>query len=341
MPLTVEAVDTRTASEERLRELHRLHVQREHDEKPDDPPVPWERRLAGWRRPRADADLRHWVAWDGGTALGTAGSYAHATQNLENAELWVWVDPEARGRGVARDLWTPMFDHLEADGRVRIDTFILVDRPEEALAERAGLRRVYTERLSRAVMVEVDRGLLEEWVAKAHERAAGYSLLRLDNPIPEEYVERFCTVTNLMHTAPKEDAVEEDVFTTPEDWAEWERSFEIRGVDFHALVAVEDATGHWAGYTAIGRESSMPWGLEQWDTAVDPDHRNKGLGRWLKAALFLEIAERYPEAQWIDTWNADSNEAMLNINIAMGFRPYWTGSSWQGMTADVRRALGA
>ena len=85
----------------------------------------------------------------------------------------------------------------------------------------------------------------------------------------------------------------------------------------------------------------MPWGLEQWDTAVDPDHRNKGLGRWLKAALFLEIAERYPEAQWIDTWNADSNEAMLSINIAMGFRPYWTGSVWQGMTADVRRALGA
>ncbi|NND84431.1 MAG: GNAT family N-acetyltransferase [Acidimicrobiia bacterium] len=341
MPITVEAIDTRAAPEAKLRELHRLHLQRERDEYPDDPEVPWARRLTGWRNPRADADLRNWVAWDGDVALGTIGTHAHPTQNLENAEVWVWVDPAARGRGAARALWTPVLDHLEADGRIRIDTFILEGRPGEALAERAGLRRVYTERLSRAIMADVDRDLLADWVRRAPERAAGYSLLRFDAPLPPEYVEPFCAVTNLMHTAPKEDAVEEDVFLTPEDWAEWERGLDVRGVSLHVLVAVEDATGHWAGYTAIGSEASMPWGLEQWDTAVDPDHRNKGLGRWMKAALFLEVADRYPDARWIDTWNADSNEAMLAINVAMGFHPYWTGSSWQGMTADVREALGA
>lgn len=341
MPITVEAVDTRTAPDARLEEMHRLHLQIEQDKYPDDPPVPWKRRLAGWRTPRADADIRHWVAWDGEIGLGTAWSHAHPTQNLENAEVEVWVDPTRRGIGVARSLWGPMLDHLEADGRIRIDTFILKDRPGEALAERAALRRVYTERLSRAVMADVDRGLLEAWVRRAPERAAGYSLLRLDSPIPEEYIDRWCSVMNLMHTAPKEDAVEEDVFATPEDWAEWEHGFVVRGLDLHALVAVEDATGHWVGYTAIGRESSMPWGLDQWDTAVDPDHRNRGLGRWLKAVLFLEMADRYPDAQFIDTWNADSNEAMLAINIAMGFRHHWTGSSWQGMIADVREALGA
>ena len=339
--VSIEPLDTRTATEEQLRGLHRLHLQREQDQYPDDPPLPWERRLAGWRAHRADVDIRHWVAWDGGTALATAMSHAHPTQNLENAEVWVWVDPEARGQGLARALWTPMFDHLEADGRIRIDTFILSDRPEETLVERAGLRRVYTERLSRAMLADVDRSLLAEWVARAPERAGAYSLLRFDTPIPAEYVERFCGVTNLMHTAPKEDAVEEDVFLTPEDWAEFERGLAARGIDVHVLVAVEEATGHWAGYTSIGRESAMPWALEQWDTAVDPDHRNKGLGRWLKAALFLEIADRYPDARWIDTWNADSNEAMLAINVAMGFTPYWTGSSWQGLIAEIRGALGA
>lgn len=341
MRIAVESVDTTSAPEQVLRGLHRLHLQREEDRYPGDPPIPWERRLAGWRRPSADTRIHHWVALDGGEAVGTIGWVGHATQNLGNAEVWVWVDPSARGTGVARALWTPALDHLEGEARVRIDVFILEGRPEEALAARAGLRRVYTERLSRAMIAEVDRALLDDWVRRAPERAAGYSLLRLDTPLPTHLLEQFCGVTNLMHTAPKEDAVEEDVFMTPEDWLDVERSFEAKGISMHVLVAVEDATGHWAGYTAIAAEASMPWALEQWDTAVDPAHRSRGLGRWLKAVLFTEVVDRYPEAGWIDTWNADSNEAMLAINTAMGFRPHWVGSAWQGATSDVREALGA
>ncbi len=341
MPIIVEAVDTRTAPESQFRELHRLHLQYERDEKPDDPPFPWERRLVAWRAPLPDMVVPRWLAYEDGTAIGTAGYRAHEWQNLENAECWVWVDPEYRGRGAARALWTPLFDSLQGDGRIRIDTFVLMDRPEEALLERAGLARVYVERLSRLDIAGTDRPRLESWVERAPERASGYSLLRLTPPIDDGLLDKWCDATNLMHTAPKDDAVEEDVFTTPGAWRGLEERFEARGIAVHILVAVQDATGDWVGYTALAHDEAMPVILEQWDTAVDPGHRNRGIGRWLKAALFLDVAGRYPDARWIDTWNAESNDAMLGINVAMGFRPYWTGSSWQGMTAEIRGALGA
>jgi GNAT superfamily N-acetyltransferase len=59
----------------------------------------------------------------------------------------------------------------------------------------------------------------------------------------------------------------------------------------------------------------------QGGTAVDPTHRNKGLGRWLKAAMLQRLLDERPEVANVDTWNAGSNEPMLAINVALGFRP--------------------
>jgi hypothetical protein len=43
----------------------------------------------------------------------------------------------------------------------------------------------------------------------------------------------------------------------------------------------------------------------------------------------------------VDTFNAGSNEPMLNINVAMGFRPIHLSRAWQGDLATARRRLGA
>jgi RimJ/RimL family protein N-acetyltransferase len=94
-----------------------------------------------------------------------------------------------------------------------------------------------------------------------------------------------------------------------------------KGARIWTLVAREDATGELAGYTALFFPKHRPWQAQQGDTGVDPAHRNKGLGRWLKAANLLRLLDERPEAQVVDTDNADSNEPMLNINMALGFRP--------------------
>ncbi|MGB7860052.1 MAG: GNAT family N-acetyltransferase, partial [Acidimicrobiia bacterium] len=68
-------------------------------------------------------------------------------------------------------------------------------------------------------------------------------------------------------------------------------------------------------------------------------HRNKGLGRLLKASMAKRFVGEFPDVEWIDTGNAGSNEPMLNINIAMGFKPVLMINAWQGEIAKARRAL--
>jgi hypothetical protein len=77
----------------------------------------------------------------------------------------------------------------------------------------------------------------------------------------------------------------------------------------------------------------------QGDTGVWPKHRERGLGRWLKAVNALRLLDEQPEVEFIDTWNAGSNEAMLAINVAMGFRPLENWGIWQAGTDVVAEAL--
>ncbi|MEZ4619100.1 MAG: hypothetical protein R2867_26800 [Caldilineaceae bacterium] len=43
------------------------------------------------------------------------------------------------------------------------------------------------------------------------------------------------------------------------------------------------------------------------------------LGKWLKAAMMLDLRERYPAVKVIDTDNFNNNRPMLAINERMGF----------------------
>jgi GNAT superfamily N-acetyltransferase len=104
-------------------------------------------------------------------------------------------------------------------------------------------------------------------------------------------------------------------------------------------VARHKPSGRFAGYTNVCHKNLQPDLVEQWDTGVDPAHRNLGLGRWVKAAMALRLKETYPDVVRIDTENAGSNAPMLSINIEMGFKPILVQNVWQGDLTTVRESL--
>ena len=108
-----------------------------------------------------------------------------------------------------------------------------------------------------------------------------------------------------------------------------------------ANVAVDRATGDFVGLSEIIFQTHQPDLAWQGDTGVHPDYRNKGLGRWLKAATIKKVVAEHPEIDRLDTGNAGSNEAMLNINVAMGYKPILVTNAWQGDLAVLRERLGA
>jgi GNAT superfamily N-acetyltransferase len=107
------------------------------------------------------------------------------------------------------------------------------------------------------------------------------------------------------------------------------------------LVAVHRPTGDFAGMTTIIYRRNHPGLALQDDTVVDPEHRNRGLGRLLKAAMVKEFLAEHPDVERIDTGNAGSNKPMLAINEEMGFRTILEVSAWQGDIATARKALAA
>ena len=242
-----------------------------------------------------------------------------------------------RRRGVGRSLLAPAIGQAGEAEKLIVDT--VAGRPWEPALERLGLRHVFTARRSRLVLEDLDWERMDRWTARARERAADYELIDFEMRIPDEHLESWAMVKNVMNTAPEEDLDIEDFNMTPEKWRHEEDAIEVRGDNYLAIGALHRPSGRFAGLTDVFLPRLYPQQAWQEDTGVDPEHRNRGLGRWLKAEMVKRIAREHPEVRWIDTANADSNEPMLAINVEMGFRPVLIENAWQGLIADVRRNM--
>ena len=339
--MIVEPLDVATAPEAELRALYDLAVV-EHDELwAEDPVEPFEL----WRKqvtePPSWMKRECWVARDepGAPLLGWSYLRLGFTEtNRDQADIGSYVRPEARRRRVAMALIRPALDRAAEEERVVLNAGGVTDSPGTLFCERLGGERKITERKSRMVLADVDRSMLEDWVVRAKERAVGYSLVAWDGPVPDEYLEKFVNLTMVMNTAPRDDLEMEDWIRTPERHREAERRAIDQGSSWWTLVARHDVTDELVGYTEIvfpPHAEDVAW---QEATAVDPTHRDKGLGRLLKATNALRLLDEKPAVRYVDTWNAYSNAPMLGINIAMGFEVVKSLSEYQLRTETARAA---
>lgn len=142
-----------------------------------------------------------------------------------------------------------------------------------------------------------------------------------------------------MNTAPRDDLEMDDWVATPERHRENEERGIRQGYRWWTLVARHDETDELVGYTEFVFPPTHPNIAWQEATAVNPTHRDKGLGRWLKASNCLRLMDEHPEIENVDTWNAFSNEPMLGINIAMGFQIVKSYSDYQIPTDNLAKVV--
>ena len=341
MAVAVEEVDTTTAPESLLREMHDHYVGHDAELLPDDPPQPFQQRMVGWRHIPEHQDVRRWILREDGDIKGVAVTYMDKYEDLNNGFARVHVRPDSRRRGFAKLLASPALDVLEEGDRKSLITDVPEGSPIEPKLGALGMKKSFQDKRSRLVIADLDWDLMDSWIEKAAERASGYELLFLETPFPEEYLENWCAVMDVMNTAPKEDLEFDDATYTPEKWRDIEEKELAQGSRLVAYVAVDRATGQFVGLSEIIVQKHQPDLAWQGDTGVHPDHRNMGLGRWLKAAAIKKVMADHPDIERIDTGNAGSNEPMLNINVAMGYHPILLTNAWQGDLALVRERLGA
>jgi mycothiol synthase len=336
----IEALDPAGAPDADLLAVHDLVVLLEREALPDVPVPPADHALAEYRRSPAFRQRRWWVSREHGTLVGWAGArWDDLPENRSHCEVDVAVAPAARRAGLGSALLRAAADAAAAWDADLLDLYARVGGPGEPFLRHVGAEFRQVERRSACLVAHVDRALLEGWMRRAGERAPAYSQVGWDGSCPDDLLVAFCAVADVMNTAPRDDLEQDDQHMTPEQWREREAAYDEQGYDHWILCARHEGSGELAGYTELSLPRRWPEMAYQGDTGVWPKHRERGLGRWLKAAMALRLLDERPAVERIETWNAGGNQAMLSINEAMGFAALENWGAWQAPVERVRAAL--
>ena len=288
----------------------------------DDPNgPPWSlRRLRGWfEHPTEPSEL--WTAVDEATGA-CVGWYRLALPERENRDrgyLWLTVRPSSRRRGIGTALLRHAADRAAAGGRSVLASGTSQGTAGVAFATRLGATAGLVDARRVQVLDRIPAGRVAQLRAQAARAAAGYSLVRWDGRIPDEYLARYAELENAMADAPHEAGEENAVWDADRVRAEIDDNREAQGRHVYTLAALHDASGEMAAVTSVEPDQDAPaWGHQQ-ITAVIRKHRGHRLGLLVKTAMVEWLAEVEPGIERIVTYNAAANDHMVAINAELGY----------------------
>ena len=340
---TFTEIDPTALSDGQAEEAARLQQALQHERIPEDPLTPLEVYVRRMRIERPSEWRAVVVARDAAGQLAGIAGTGYGTADTDNAHIrWcdVSVAPEHRRRGVGRALFARIVDAVRDQGREDI-VFIAhaTDRvpAAEAFARAIGATPGLPMKTNQLVLADVDRRQVREWAGIS---PAGYRLERLDGMVPDALMPAYLEAANGMNDAPKGDIAFGEWRETEQQQREREDWLRKAGIDAWLILAVHEATGAGAGFTAVAYDPKVPHVVQQHGTAVIAGHRGHRLGLWMKAAMLERILDERPQARFIRTGNANVNEWMLDINTKLGFRVAWQATLWQVPLAQARKAVG-
>jgi GNAT superfamily N-acetyltransferase len=306
--------------------------------------------LEYWRG--AEYEERHlYLARLGSETVGMCSVTLPLRENTHTAGIDVLIAPTRRRQGLGRAL----LDHAEAvarnRGRTSLDAYhevplkgtegaallpaksgaggLPLDEPAVAFAVAAGYELEQVERSSR-LELPVPPDVLDRLETDASARAADYAITGWDDACPQDLVHAYARLKETMST---------DVPIAGLDWEreDWdagrvhdeEQALIRGGVQSAVTAAVLRNTGELVGYTVLNWRPGVPDSIVQQDTLVASEHRGRRLGMLIKVANLRRAQARWPAARSVLTWNANENQHMLAINIALGFKPAGYEGEWQ------------
>ncbi|HUS14123.1 MAG TPA: GNAT family N-acetyltransferase [Chloroflexia bacterium] len=292
------------------------------------------------RRPFLDRPV--WAVWnEQGDVLAYAAAWIeHMDTNQHIGDIDLAVLPEYRRQGLSRLLLAVLAERMARENRrlVMGPSFSTIPAGA-AWWQHIGGTLGLTEQVNQLVIADLDRDMLRLWQERAAERAPGFELVSWEGAYPDADLPELAAMYAAMNHAPHGDLDVEDWTLTPEQLKEQEAAMVERDERRWTFAVRESATGKIAGFTEMHWNPLRPEFLWQWGTAVWPEYRNLGLGRWLKAATLDHVLAQRPEPIFVRTGNANTNAAMLKINEELGFRVIMSEGWWQLELAELQAYL--
>jgi len=334
--MTPQPLDFQTLPEARARLVHDFLNAQRAELLPDDPAIPFEERLGGWRHPSRHRVSLNFALLEGERVLGLLEAAWHDDEP-ENADV-AWVDlgvaPDARRRGVGTLLVHALLENLPPERTKPFFSTFAHLRGGEPFALALGARRGLEEHTNQLLQAKRD----EAYIGRALEKPVleRFEAVWFKSDYPESELEALCKMFMVLNTAPRGDLEFNDSEFTPDQLRQEAEDNRRHGREFWLLVARERVTGRYAGFTETTWHPNRPKTVQQHGTGVQPEFQAQRLGAWLKATMLEQLLLERPSVDRIRTGNADSNVPMLRINHGLGFKPFLARTEWQ---LDVKGAL--
>ena len=286
-----------------------------------------------WQHPELPTEHEAAVrlGWDGepatpyllrvdGRPVGVGSVSLTERDNSHLAWLSVAVHPDHRRRGHGTALAERLLREAREAGRTSVGIDGWESESTTGFAAAFGLQRRAQEIMRRQHLADVDPDVVRKLYDEAAAAAGDYELVRFVGPTPPDLLEDMVELTAAINDAPTDDLDIEDDVMSVERLQAYEQAVQARGHRIYHLVARQRATGELGGHTVVAVEQERPALAHQHDTAVARAHRGHRLGLLLKAGMLVWLAEAEPRVETVDTWNAESNDHMISVNEALGYR---------------------
>jgi GNAT superfamily N-acetyltransferase len=189
-------------------------------------------------------------------------------------------------------------------------------------SEKLGATEAGRQRTNRLAVERVDWEMMERWVDEGASRNPEVALIRFVDLPPSDLLDPYCDLHTAINLLQPRDEVEAMDFTlTPEEFAKQVERERERGIE-RVTLCTRQADGTLSGMTNMFYSEAQPAYAHVRLTGVRRENQGHGLGKWLKAAMMLDMREHYPDVAVVDTDNFNTNRPMLSINDRIGFKPY-------------------
>lgn len=272
---------------------------------------------------RADDDpaVRRWAA-RGSAAEPVTGVAELRPQRHEPGLgfLRLFVAAPARRNGIGSALLAQVMRDASEAGLDRIQGTVLAGPPGEPFARTCCSLRVVL-RLERQEQRLDDPAVLRGCRHLAACPAPGYRLAHWRGLAPEPLAASFASVMGHLLDAPGA-----GLQMAARDWdtaamRAWEASMTADGEQLMVCAAVHATSGEVVATTVATVPAHGGPIADQHDTAVLPEHRRRGLARWIKAEQTIRLHETFPTMRAVTVTVNQRNLPMLAVNRAIGYRP--------------------
>jgi GNAT superfamily N-acetyltransferase len=331
MKYKIEELDVNKTDAAGLRAYYEFFMKLLAEARPEDPPRPFEQFEKQILNTASDNKFKRWIIRDGGkiVAYGLLILYLEG-ENTHIVDADLFTHPDFRKKGMAKELLKVMYDYCLVHRLSVMEFSSFSTTPSgKGFLQKIGAKLGKTEYVYQLKLDEVKSDLVDTWISRAKERAAEYQLEFWENETSKEKLTDYVTLYNdFTNSEPKGDLNYADEDFDVEYIKEEMEVNKNRSWKHWLLLARHSPSGVLAGFTEVVYTGFNKELVLQFGTGVLKKHRNRGLGRWLKAEMINEIRHRLPDVKRIRSHNATNNKAMTKINEELGFKVQYFEDYW-------------